>query len=62
MTPLQAAKAHCANYQQDGSCLGFYYNDDLSVDWSRDRPVAKMRDSFMLGVSLLRGDRVTSGG
>jgi hypothetical protein len=41
MTPLQAAKAHCANYQQDGSCLGFYYNDDLSVDWSRYQPLPK---------------------
>ena len=41
MSPLQAAKTHCANYQQDGSCLGFYYNDDLSVDWSRYRPLPK---------------------
>jgi hypothetical protein len=41
MTPLQAAKAHCANYQQHGSCLGIYYNDDLSVDWSRYRPLPK---------------------
>jgi cytochrome c5 len=38
MTPLQAAKAHCANYQPDGSCLGIYYNDDLSTDKSRYRP------------------------
>jgi hypothetical protein len=38
MTPLQAAKSHCANYQPDGSCLGVYYNDDLSVDSSRYRP------------------------
>jgi hypothetical protein len=41
MTPLQAAKAHCANYQPDGSCLGIYYNDDLSVDWSRYEPKPK---------------------
>jgi hypothetical protein len=41
MTPLQAAKAHCANYQPDGSCLGMYYNDDLSVDWSRYEPRAR---------------------
>jgi hypothetical protein len=41
MTPLQAAKAHCANYQPDGSCLGIYYNADLSVDWSRYRPLPK---------------------
>jgi len=44
MTPLQAAKAHCANYQPDGSCLGIYYNDDLSVDWSRWQP----RDKCLL--------------
>jgi hypothetical protein len=41
MTPLQAAKAHCANYQPDGSCLGIYYNDDLSIDRSRCRPCEK---------------------
>jgi hypothetical protein len=41
MTPLQAAKAHCANYQLDGSCLGIYYKDDLSVDHSRYRPCSK---------------------
>ena len=40
MTPLQAAKEHCPNYQRDGSCLGIYYNDDLSVDRSRYRPCA----------------------
>jgi Zn finger protein HypA/HybF involved in hydrogenase expression len=41
MMPLQGAKAHCANYQPDGSCLGIYYNDDLSVDWSRYEPIPK---------------------
>jgi hypothetical protein len=41
MTPLKAAKAHCANYQADGSCLGIYYNDDLSVDHSKYRPCAR---------------------
>jgi hypothetical protein len=41
MTPLQAARAHCANFQPDGSCLGIYYNDDLSVDHSKCRPCAK---------------------
>jgi len=39
MTPRQAAKAHCANYQSDGSCLGIYYNANLGVDWSRYRPL-----------------------
>lgn len=29
MTPLQAAKTHCANYQGDGSCLGVQLNDKL---------------------------------
>jgi hypothetical protein len=38
MTPLQAAKAHCANYQVDGSCLGIYYHADVSVDHSRCKP------------------------
>ena len=38
MTPLQAARAHCPNYQADGSCLGIYYNDHLSIDRSRYRP------------------------
>jgi hypothetical protein len=41
MTPVQAAKAHCANYQPDGFCLGIYYKDDLSVDHSKHRPYAK---------------------
>jgi hypothetical protein len=31
MTPLQAAKAHCDNYQQDGSCLGIASRGDLSM-------------------------------
>src|SRR5260370_31811709 len=31
MTPLQLANCHCDNYQADGSCLGMYYNRDLSV-------------------------------
>jgi hypothetical protein len=41
MTPLQAAKAHCANYQPDGSCLGIYYNRDLSIDRASCRPCGK---------------------
>jgi hypothetical protein len=41
MTPLQAAKAHCANYQAGGSCLGIYYNDDLSIDKTRYKPCDK---------------------
>ena len=31
MTPLQAAKAHCANYQPDGSCLGIAFRGDLTM-------------------------------
>jgi hypothetical protein len=31
MTPLQAAKTYCANYQPDGSCLGIAFRDDLST-------------------------------
>src|SRR6266480_4698750 len=31
MTPLQAARAHCANCQKDGSCLGIAFRDDLSM-------------------------------
>ena len=31
MTPLGAAKAHCDNYQQDGSCLGIASKGDLSM-------------------------------
>ena len=31
MTPLQAAKTHCANYQPDGSCLGIAFSDTLSM-------------------------------
>ena len=41
MSPLQAARAHCANHQADGSCLGIYYKDDLSVDPSKYRPCSK---------------------
>jgi len=31
MNPLTAARVHCANYQQDGSCLGIAFHDDLSM-------------------------------
>jgi hypothetical protein len=31
MTPRQAARAHCANYQPNGSCLGIAFRDDLSL-------------------------------
>ena len=31
MTPLQAVKAHCDNYQSDGTCLGIRIRDDLSL-------------------------------
>lgn len=36
MTPLQAAKAHCANYQPDGSCLGVAFRHDLKMYRFRD--------------------------
>ena len=38
MSPLQAAKEHCANWDC-GACLGMYYKDDLRVDWSRYQPL-----------------------
>jgi hypothetical protein len=41
VTPLQAAKEYCANYQPNGSCLGIYYKDDLNVDRLRYRPCSK---------------------
>jgi len=31
MTPRQAARAHCANYLSDGSCLGIDHRDDGSI-------------------------------
>src|SRR5215469_4085244 len=31
MTPLQAARAHCDNYQTDRSCLGLGNRDDLTL-------------------------------
>jgi hypothetical protein len=31
MTPLQAARAHCANYQPDGSCLGIAFGGKVSM-------------------------------
>jgi hypothetical protein len=31
MTPLQAAKDYCANYQANGTCLGIAFRDDLSM-------------------------------
>jgi len=30
MTPLQAAREHCDNFQPDGTCLGIIYTDMLS--------------------------------
>jgi hypothetical protein len=40
MSPLQAAKEHCANYD-NGACKGIYFNDDLSIDRSRYRPLPR---------------------
>jgi ribosomal protein L37E len=40
MSPVQAAKERCAKYD-NGACLGIYYNDDLSIDRSRYRPLAR---------------------
>jgi len=40
MSPLQAAKEHCANWDC-GACLGIYYKDDLSIDWSRHKPLPR---------------------
>jgi len=31
MTPLQAVRARCSNYQLDGSCLGIALGDNLSM-------------------------------
>ena len=31
MTPLQFAREECANHQPDGSCLGAWINEDLSI-------------------------------
>ena len=36
MTPLQAARAHCANYQPNGSCLGIAFGDNLSMHCFRN--------------------------
>jgi cytochrome c553 len=38
VTPLKAAKAHCANYQPDGACLGIAFRDDLSMYRFRSGP------------------------
>jgi hypothetical protein len=40
MSPQQAAKEHCANWD-GGACLGMYYKNNLSVDWSRHNPLAR---------------------
>jgi hypothetical protein len=40
MTPLQAAKEHCANYD-NGACLGIYYKSDLSIDKIKYLPLAR---------------------
>lgn len=38
MIPSQVARAHCANFMSDGSCLGVYYNDDLSAKFCKPLP------------------------
>jgi hypothetical protein len=40
MSPLQAAKEHCANYD-NGACQGIYYNHALSIDRSRYHPLPR---------------------
>ena len=44
MTPLQVAKAHCANFDQ-GRCLGVYYNDDLTIQACRPLPLCLLAES-----------------
>ena len=56
MTPVQAAKAHCANYQPDGFCLGIYYKDDLSVDHSKHRPYAKCNHPSSRSIAQIAGN------
>ncbi len=38
MTPLQFARDECANHQPDGSCLGAWINEDLSITRSAPKP------------------------
>ncbi len=38
MTPLQFAREECANHQPDGSCLGAWINEDLSIARSAPKP------------------------
>lgn len=38
MTPLEIAKSHCANYQNDGSCLGIHFGPNLIMRLVRPLP------------------------
>ena len=38
MTPLQFAREECANHQPDGSCLGAWINEDLSITRGDPKP------------------------
>lgn len=38
MTPLQFARDECANHQPDGSCLGVWINEDLSITRGDPKP------------------------
>ena len=38
MTPLQFAREECANHQPDGSCLGVWINEDLSITRGDPKP------------------------
>jgi hypothetical protein len=44
VTPLAVAKRWCANYQQDGSCLGACFSKDLTHQSVRPLPRCLMAD------------------
>jgi hypothetical protein len=45
MSPNQIAKAHCANFQSDGSCIGVHYNDDLTIKSINPLPKCLLAES-----------------